>query len=152
MQIQGNESSRNTLKWYSDEIQDIMPSVAIFSIPRMVYRLMMLVWSFWLVSAMIDWSKWAFASISKQGLWMSMNGQDVKLAVSAVEENFTPNTSPKDTKSTNTEQTEESTSTEEGSNDEDTPIQDPTVDTDEESVQKDTENNPQENNQSDGDE
>ena len=40
-----------------------------FSVPIMVYRAVMLLWSLWLVFALMRWVRWAWARFSHRGLW-----------------------------------------------------------------------------------
>ena len=78
MHIQGNGSYSNLLKWYTDVIDTTIPEVSIISIPVLPYRILMLIWSFWLVSAMLRWSQWAFEAISKNGIWIGIDWDTVK--------------------------------------------------------------------------
>jgi hypothetical protein len=35
----------------------------------MAYRLLMLVWSFWLAASLLNWLKWGWLCYSANGLW-----------------------------------------------------------------------------------
>ena len=69
MQVKGMGSYNNRLRWYSDQLASTLPVSGIVSFPLLVWRLLMLAWSFWLVSAIIRWASWGWASFSHEGFW-----------------------------------------------------------------------------------
>ncbi|CAG7856142.1 hypothetical protein MCAMS1_00528 [biofilm metagenome] len=69
MQIAGNQSSAYNLNWYQDRSPAVLPEAIVISVPLMVYRLLMLLWSFWLASALLNWLKWGWNCFSANGLW-----------------------------------------------------------------------------------
>jgi len=69
MQIMGNQSSAFDLKWYQDRSESILPTATVVSVPVGVYRILMLLWSLWLALALLNWLKWGWQCVSKQGLW-----------------------------------------------------------------------------------
>ncbi|MDQ7091047.1 MAG: hypothetical protein Q9M50_10460 [Methylococcales bacterium] len=69
MQIVGNHSSTYTLKWYQDRSAEILPTSRVISVPLMVYRLLMLIWSLWLAVSLLNWLKWGWECFSTAGLW-----------------------------------------------------------------------------------
>jgi hypothetical protein len=70
MQIAGNGSSHNLLKWYQDRIDSDLPRAWIISLPVLAYRFMMLAWSMWMAFALIKWLKWGWGCFSSGRLWM----------------------------------------------------------------------------------
>jgi len=77
MQIAGNGSSHNLLKWYQDRIDSDLPRVWIISLPVLAYRFMMLAWSMWMAFALIKWLKWGWGCFSSGRLWMPRRKQAV---------------------------------------------------------------------------
>jgi len=69
MKVTGNESYNYLYKWYQDNSGEQLPVGNVFSVSIWVYRIAMLAWSLWIVFALIRWSRWAWACISKDGLW-----------------------------------------------------------------------------------
>ena len=69
MQIIGNQSSAFDLNWYQDRSLSTLPQATVVSVPLMAYRLLMLVWSFWLAASLLNWLKWGWNCFSANGLW-----------------------------------------------------------------------------------
>ncbi len=69
MQVRGGGSNNETLVWYVDRVAETLPSAGIISLPVLVWRLAMLLWSLWLVSALLRWLPRAWRSFSEGGLW-----------------------------------------------------------------------------------
>jgi hypothetical protein len=59
MQVAGAGSTQETLRWYSDRVSDVLPTVSIVSLPLWVWRVLMLAWALWLASRCIRWLPWA---------------------------------------------------------------------------------------------
>ena len=70
MQIIGNQSSAFDLNWYQDRSPSILPQATAVSVPLMVYRILMLVWSFWLAASLLNWLKWGWQCYTVNGLWV----------------------------------------------------------------------------------
>jgi hypothetical protein len=70
MQIAGNGSSHNLLKWYQDRIDSDLPRAWVVSLPVLAYRFLMLAWSMWMAFALIRWLKWGWSCFSSGQLWM----------------------------------------------------------------------------------
>lgn len=75
MQIVGNGSHSGELYWYQDRAVGDMPTAWLFSLPMWCYRLTMLVWSMWIVFAMLRWARWGWRSFSAGTIWMSSVGE-----------------------------------------------------------------------------
>ena len=69
MQVLGNHSSNNTLKWYSDRASAELPGVWTITVPLLVWRGLMLLWALWLAVSLIAWLKWAWQALCYGGLW-----------------------------------------------------------------------------------
>ncbi|MEW6076353.1 MAG: hypothetical protein AB1724_00930 [Thermodesulfobacteriota bacterium] len=69
MQIAGNGSGNYLLNWYQDISGDVLPRAWVFSLPIIVYRILILLWALWLALAVVTWLKWAWECYSAGGLW-----------------------------------------------------------------------------------
>ena len=69
MQVAGNQSSALELMWYQDRTAQGLPAAWVVSLPLGVYRAVMLVWSLWLVFALLGWSRWGWLAFSAGGYW-----------------------------------------------------------------------------------
>ena len=73
MQIYGNGSNQYQLNWYQDINQAMTPTAWMFTIPMIIYRILMLLWALWLAFSVISWSKWFWQCFSTHGYWRSVN-------------------------------------------------------------------------------
>ncbi len=71
MQVQGNGSSNYFYRWYQDHSTDELPSGWVISLPIAVYRGVMLLWSLWLVFALMRWAKWGWKQFCRGAAWKS---------------------------------------------------------------------------------
>lgn len=69
MQVEGAMSSNRMLRWYVDQTESALPQPVMYSVPILVWRFLMLLWAFWLVSRVISWVRWGWTSFSTGGLW-----------------------------------------------------------------------------------
>jgi len=69
MLVTGNRSSASVLNWYQDRSASTLPMAKVVSLPIFVYRVLMLAWSLWLASALLNWLKWGWGCFSSNGLW-----------------------------------------------------------------------------------
>jgi hypothetical protein len=69
MQIHGNNSSAQLLRWFLDRSPETLPSPWVLSLPLYWYRIAMLLWALWLALALIRWLKWAWQCYSAETLW-----------------------------------------------------------------------------------
>jgi len=72
MQVQGNESSAELLRWYADRVADTTPAAGVLSLPLWAYRGAMLLWALWLAASLIRWLGWAWRSWTEGGAWKSL--------------------------------------------------------------------------------
>ena len=69
MQISGNQSHAADLNWYQDRAGEVLPVAGILSVPLLVYRGLMLLWSLWLAVSVLQWLQWGWAGFAQDGLW-----------------------------------------------------------------------------------
>jgi hypothetical protein len=69
MQIAGNASSAELLRWYMDRSGTTSPRPWAISIPLWAYRAAMLLWALWLANSLIEWTRWAWSQFNAGGLW-----------------------------------------------------------------------------------
>ncbi len=69
MQIAGNGSTAQLLRWYQDRVDTLLPQPWVFSVPLLVYRLAMLAWALWLAQALVRWLRWGWSCFSADELW-----------------------------------------------------------------------------------
>ena len=76
MAISGNGSSSYLLKWYQDRSSEILHRAWVFSLPILLYRLIMLAWALWLAFSLLKWLRWGWECFSQGLLWRKV---EVKL-------------------------------------------------------------------------
>ncbi len=69
MQIAGNASNAWELRWYQDRSGADLPQPWVFSVPLLVYRILMLLWSLWLAFSLISWLRQGWHNFAEGGLW-----------------------------------------------------------------------------------
>lgn len=69
MHIVGDASYGNLLHWYQDHSDAAFPTAWIISLPLWCYKVAILLWAFWLSSALLGWIRWAWQQLSHQALW-----------------------------------------------------------------------------------
>ncbi|MEI6035458.1 MAG: hypothetical protein WCS65_14405 [Verrucomicrobiae bacterium] len=67
MFIEGNGSTRSTLRWYQARCGEALPQPGCVSISIWWFRLLMLAWALWLASSLLRWLRMAWASFSTGG-------------------------------------------------------------------------------------
>jgi hypothetical protein len=71
MQISGNYSHGNSLSWFADRSESILPVATAWSVPMFAYKALILGWALWLSFAMLRWLPWVWQCFSSQGFWRS---------------------------------------------------------------------------------
>lgn len=74
MQVTGNGSHNYFYQWYQDHSAEVLPQGWVFSLPLGAFRIAMLLWSLWLVFALMGWIKWWWQSLSTGQLWNQQPG------------------------------------------------------------------------------
>jgi hypothetical protein len=69
MQIAGNGSSAELLRWYQDRTERALPRPALVSAPLWVYRVLMLLWALWIAQALVGWLRFGWSAVSEGDLW-----------------------------------------------------------------------------------
>ncbi|MBE0500766.1 MAG: hypothetical protein IBX47_04920 [Desulfuromonadales bacterium] len=69
MNIVGNGSSRNLLRWYQDYNNGELPRAGLLSVPLLWYRLAMLAWALWLSFTLTGILRYGWQVFSKPILW-----------------------------------------------------------------------------------
>jgi len=57
------------LKWFNDLSDSILPQGSAITLPIWLYRVVMLVWAFWMAWSLVRWSKEALAAFMQGGVW-----------------------------------------------------------------------------------
>ena len=71
MHIAGNGSWGNSLQWFADRSDSLLPAAAVVSLPLWVYKLFVLAWALWLSFALLRWLPWVWSCFVSQGVWRS---------------------------------------------------------------------------------
>lgn len=72
MKVTGNGSSSHLYHYYQDRAGgDGFPQVTVFSVPLIVYRAAMLLWSLWLATQLMVWARWGWDCYRQGGAWRS---------------------------------------------------------------------------------
>ena len=69
MQIRGNGSSADTLRWFTDRSAGVLPSPWILSVPILGYRAAMLGWALWIALALLRWLRWGWEAFTTGEGW-----------------------------------------------------------------------------------
>jgi hypothetical protein len=69
MHVTGNGSYGNTLSWFGDRSDTILPTAAAWSVPMWTYKVLILGWALWLSFALLRWLPWVWQCFSSQGYW-----------------------------------------------------------------------------------
>lgn len=77
MHIAGNGSAGNTLRWFADRSDTVLPAASVFSLPMWTYKVLLLAWALWLSFALLRWLPWVWECFVSQGLWRPRRGLDL---------------------------------------------------------------------------
>lgn len=69
MHIVGNNSSGNSLRWFADRSESLLPGASVISLPLWMYKALILAWALWLSFALLRWLPWVWRCFVSQGLW-----------------------------------------------------------------------------------
>lgn len=69
MNIVGNGSNSNLLRWYHDVSPSLLPQAWVFSIPMLTYRVAMLLWALWVSFWLVGILKWGWLRFVTPSLW-----------------------------------------------------------------------------------
>ncbi len=69
MQIRGNGSSAQALRWFQDRVEGQLPRPWVVSLPMGAYRVAMLAWALWIAASLLRWLRWTWGAFSTGGTW-----------------------------------------------------------------------------------
>ena len=69
MQVKGNGSSAETLRWFTDRSAGVLPSPWIVAVPILAYRAAMLAWALWIALALLRWLRWGWEAFTAGEGW-----------------------------------------------------------------------------------
>ncbi len=73
MQVLGNGSSAYHFNWYQDRNAALLPQAWLVSVPKIIYRLLMLGWALWLAFSLLRWLKWGWQQFCIGGIWKDVS-------------------------------------------------------------------------------
>jgi len=71
MNVTGNGSYGNSLRWFVDRSDSVLPTASAWTVPLWVYKTLILGWALWLSFALLRWLPWVWRCFSTQGYWRS---------------------------------------------------------------------------------
>jgi hypothetical protein len=71
MQVSGYQSFGNSLSWFADRSESVLPIAVAWSAPMWIYKVLILGWALWLSFALLRWLPWVWQCFSSQGFWRS---------------------------------------------------------------------------------
>jgi hypothetical protein len=80
MHVTGNGSIGNSLAWFADRSESVLPSATAWSVPIWIYKVLILAWALWLSFALLRWLPWVWKSFAREGFWHSRRGDDIDAA------------------------------------------------------------------------
>ncbi|MFA7553213.1 MAG: hypothetical protein WCY88_03105 [Spongiibacteraceae bacterium] len=70
MQVVGNGSYSHLFNFYQDIVaNDDFPVATVISLPLLAYRIIMLLWSLWLATKLIQWASWGWQCFVEKSSW-----------------------------------------------------------------------------------
>ena len=78
MHVAGNNSYGNTLSWFADRSDTLLPVATAWSVPMWAYKALILAWALWLSFALLRWLPWVWQCFSRGGLWRPRNTGDIQ--------------------------------------------------------------------------
>lgn len=94
MHVLGNRSYADHFQWYQDHSDLEFPRAWVISLPLWCYKLVMLLWSLWLASALLRWIRWGWQQLSYQALWYAPDNIVLKPKKAKEDKPKTPATEP----------------------------------------------------------
>ena len=86
MNIVGNGSRGDLLRWYQDVSDNTLPRAWVYSVPMFAYRIAMLAWALWISFALVGILKWGWRRFTEPIIWHSKPAkpkkqkEDIKLS------------------------------------------------------------------------
>ncbi len=71
MQIAGNQSTPDVLRWFTDRAAAQTPTATAWTLPMWFYKALILAWALWLSFALLKWLPWTWHCFARDGLFRS---------------------------------------------------------------------------------
>ena len=78
MHVVGNGSWGNSLIWFADRAEAVLPSASAFTVPLWIYKVLILAWALWLSFALLRWLPWVWQCFSKEGFFRSRKHDEME--------------------------------------------------------------------------
>lgn len=69
MQISGNGSGQELLRWTADRSGEILPRPWAAMLSVYIFRILMFAWAAWLALKVTEWARWAYSAFTRGGIW-----------------------------------------------------------------------------------
>jgi hypothetical protein len=69
MHVAGYQSYGNSLHWFADRSESVLPQASVLTAPLWIYKALILVWALWLSFALLKWLPWVWQAFVQEGLW-----------------------------------------------------------------------------------
>ena len=69
MHVAGIGSWGNTLRWFADRSDSVLPEASAFTVPMWIYKAFILGWALWLSFALLKWLPWTWQCFAKEGFF-----------------------------------------------------------------------------------
>lgn len=69
MHVAGYQSYGNSLHWFADRSDSVLPQASVLTAPLWIYKALILVWALWLSFALLKWLPWVWQAFVQEGLW-----------------------------------------------------------------------------------
>jgi len=73
MHVLGHNSYGNTLNWFADGSDSVLPQAFLLTVPMWIYKVLILGWALWLSFALLRWLPWVWQCFSSDGFWRKKN-------------------------------------------------------------------------------
>jgi len=83
MHVTGNGSGGNSLVWFADRSESLLPVATAWTAPIWIYKVLILAWALWLSFALLRWLPWVWRTFAKDGFWHSQKGDDIDASAGA---------------------------------------------------------------------
>ena len=80
MHVLGHNSFGNTLNWFADGSDSVLPQASLFTVPLWIYKVLILGWALWLSFALLRWLPWVWQCFSSNGFWRKKHSADASNA------------------------------------------------------------------------
>ncbi|MBT8100381.1 MAG: hypothetical protein KJO82_11550, partial [Gammaproteobacteria bacterium] len=71
MHVTGNNSYGNSLTWFADRSESVLPGASAVTVPMWIYKGLILAWALWLSFALLKWLPWTWQCFAREGFFRS---------------------------------------------------------------------------------